>query len=275
MPKLKGEDLAGFDPEELDVEWSETDFDTYEGEDPPSGTVLKGHVKKLWWTYASDETPMIKVLWVASGNVGSNAEYNGLPVWDNLVFKPSAAFKYGPFLQATGVTLRDIKTRTIVAEDDDNMGAPIEKIGKFAPGEDAECGIVTKREKYQGNWSTKVGKFIEQPDDEDDDEDEPEETPARSRRKSAASKPAAKPAARSRRRPEPEPEDDDEDDVDEDDVDEDADDEADDEPDDEPDERPARRTRSSARSKPAAKTRAPAKSRSRKAADDDDEDEPF
>lgn len=254
-----------FNVDELDVEWEESDFESYDGELPPTGTILRGNVKKLWWTYTTNEDSMLKVLWVAGGNEGDLEEYNGLPVWENIVFTPKAAFKYGPFLQVMGITLKDVFSKTYVAEEDDNIGAPVEKIATLVPGTDgADCGVIIKRRKYQGEWKVEAQKFIDQPDgDDDDDDDEPEERPAR--RKPAAKKPAAKPTSHRRAKPEPEPE---EDDDDEDEVD-------DDDEDDEPEEKPARRqpaSRKPAAKKPAAKK--PAARGRRKAADDDDE-EPF
>lgn len=280
--KLKAEELGNFDVDELDVEWTDSDFEDYDGEQPPTGTTLRGGIKKMWWTFTANEDPMIKALWVAADNHGSLAEYNGLPVWENIVFTPKAAFKYGPFLQVLGLTLKQIKTQLYVAADDDSMGAPIERIAKVAPGtESTECGIIVKRRKWNGEWQTNIGKLIEQPDidDEDDTEDEEDEAPRQTRGgRKPASKPASKPAAKKRRRPEPEPaEDEDEDDIDEDDVD---DDDEDAEDEDEPEEKPARRKPAArtaskpAARKPAAKASSKPAARSRRKADDDDED-PF
>jgi len=275
--KLKVADMAGFDPEELDVEWEDSDFESYEGEQPPTGTLLRGYFKKAWWTYTKDDTPMIKVLWVAADNTGKLEEYNGLPIWDQLVFKTSAAFRYGPWLQITGVTLKQIHKNTILADDDDNVGAPIEKIAKWAPGEDAEAAVITKRVKYNGDWKVEVGKYVDPDaaDDDDDDDDEPEEKPARRTRKPAAKAEPAK--TRGRRKPEPEPEDDDDDEEDDDDIVDEDDDDDDDDVEEEPPAKPARRatTRKPA-AKPAAKTttRKPAAkpaAKRRKAADDDDD----
>jgi hypothetical protein len=282
--KLKVADMAGFDPEELDVEWEDSDFESYDGEQPPTGTILRGYFKKAWWTYTKDDTPMIKVLWVAADNTGKLEEYNGLPIWDQLVFKTSAAFRYGPWLQITGVTLKQIHKNTTLADDDDNVGAPIEKIAKWAPGEDAEASVITKRVKYQGEWKVEVGKYVDpdaadDDDDDDEEEDEEETKPTRRGRSTkAAEKPAAK-STKSRRKPDPEPEDDDDDEEDDDDVDDDEDVEDDDDVEEEPPAKPARRTSRTA-AKPAAKTaakRTPAKAatkttaRKRKSADDDDD----
>lgn len=252
MGKLKLS-KSDFDVDELDVEWSESDYQDYTGKQPPTGTVLRGGIQKMWWTYTANDDPMIKMLWVAAGNTGETAEYNGLPVWDNIVFTPKAAFKYGPFLQVLGLTLKQIQTQLFVADDDDNVGAPIEKIGKVAPSTSAtECGIVTKRRKWNDEWQVNIGKLIEQPE-ADDEEDEEEEAPKRSRR-AVATKPAS-----ARRKPEPEPEEDDdlEEEVDDDDV------------EDEPEEKPARRAPAKAAAKPATR------SRRKPADDDDDDDEPF
>jgi hypothetical protein len=278
--KLKVADMNGFDPEELDVEWSDVEYETYDGDQPPTGTLLKGYVKKMWWTETSDETPMIKVLWVAANNTGKLEEFNGLPIWDQLVFKTSAAFRYGPFLQVVGLTLKQIHKNTYLADDDDSIGAPIEKIAKFEPGEDAEVSVITKRAKFKGEWKVEVGKYVDPSDtddDDDDDEEDEEETP---RRRKPAAKAASKPASRGgkSRKPVEEPEDDDDDEEDDDDADDDVE-EDDDDDDDEPPAKPARRTASKSSStarKPAAKTstRRPATktagTRKRKADADDD-----
>lgn len=275
MAKLKAEDYGSFDPDELDVEWDDTDdYEPYDGELPKTGTLLSGYVKKMWWTFSSNDNAMIKVLWIADGNTGKTAEFNGLPVWDQIVFTPKAAFRYGPFLQVLGITLRDVFKKMDVADEDDNQGAPINKIAKLIPGEDAVCGVITKKEKYEGDWRVKVGKFVENPDvDDDDDEPEDDERPTRTRGRAAA-KPAASssrgavktPAGR-RKAAEAEPKD----------VDDDA--EADD--DDTEDEAEAEevkpvRSRGSRTTSTPAKAKPAAKRPARKAAEvDDDDEEPF
>jgi hypothetical protein len=204
-----------FDPEALDVEWDDSNYDTYDGEQPPSGTALLVNISKLWWTYASDDTPMLKVLMLAEGNDNGKEEYDGLPVWDNLTFKTSAAFRYGPFLEATGFTLQDIKKKMKVEDEDERNGAPIAAIGSFKPdnGEDSLIGIVTKRERYNGQWQVKAGQYLtadEIAEMEEESEEEPEEKPARrASRNGSKTKTAAKskPARRSKAA-EPEPEDD-------------------------------------------------------------------
>lgn len=166
------------DVDELDVEWDEGPS-RYKGDIPKDGTILNGQVTKMWWTYSGDNTPMLKLLFVADETAG---EYEGLPAWENMVLKPSAAFKYGPFLKHFGLTLKDVKTKTYVSEDDDSQGAPIERIAKFSPGGDsAFCAIEVVREKYEGNWNAHVGAWLEYDPDRapGDDDDEDEEAPAR------------------------------------------------------------------------------------------------
>lgn len=264
MPKLKVTDDE-LDVEELeDAEYNEDgDFEDYSGEQPPKGTILRGFIKKMWWTYSQNDNPMLKILFVADGNTGDLEEYNGLPVWENAVLIPSVKFRWQPFLDTFGLTIRDVKTKLYVSADDDNQGAPIEKIGKWEPGEDARCRIVTKRERYQGEWNTKVSKWLDDEEAADEEEEEEAPPPRRSR--------AAKPAASSRRKPDPEPEEDEEEEEAEE-----AEDEEEEEEAPPPRRGPAGRSRTStARAKAPAK--APARGRSRRAAaqDVDDEEPPF
>jgi hypothetical protein len=198
MPRLK--EAEDINVEELDVEWSDS-FVSYDGEIPPAGTILNGQITKAWWTYSGDNTAMIKVLFVADD---TNGEYEGCPAWENMVLKPSAAFKYGPFLEFFGITLKEVKSKTFVAEDDDNQGAPIEKIGTWEPGsDDAYCAIIVKRGFYQGKMKCEVGGWMEYEEPEDaEPEPEPEPArPARTRRSApAAAAKEAEPAPRRGRR---------------------------------------------------------------------------
>lgn len=221
MPRLRIEDDE-LDVDELEnAEWDESKkFDKYDGEIPPKDTVLVGYLKNAWWTETSNGDRMIKVLWVADGNTGDEEEYNGCPFWENLALTAAAKWKWAPFFRQFGLTVKMVKTQTMIAEDDDNVGAPITKIGKkFVPGEDARCGIITGREKYKGDWQARVAEWMdedealagkdeeeeeledeleeEEPEDdeelEEEDEDleeEEEEVPPPPRR-AAAKKPAA------------------------------------------------------------------------------------
>lgn len=212
MPQVLKPSNDEFDPEELDVEWEDTQFDTYDGEQPPSGTALVVNIKKLWWTYASDDTAMLKVLMQAEGNNGGKEEYEGLPIWENLTFKSSAAFKYGPFLEVAGFTLQDIKKKMKVADEDDRNGAPIVSVGSFKPdSDDSFIGVVTKRERYNGKWQVRASKYLAADDIEEMDDPEPEEEEDERPTKAQGTKAArgstgtksGAPAKRSRAKPEP------------------------------------------------------------------------
>jgi hypothetical protein len=250
MPRVKLS-RDEFDVDALDVEWEESEFADYEGEIPPTGTMLLARVKKAWWTESSNGNSMIKALVVAEGNEDDLEDFNGLPTWDNITFVPSAAFRYGPFLRAMNLTLQDIQGGLYLAEDDDAVGSPIEKIKKWVPGsDDALVTIVIKRDRYQGEWQSKVSKYVAY---EEEPEEEEEEEPAPRRRAIRATK-AATPARRRTRRAEPEEDEEEEEPEEPEDVEE------------EEEEEPAPKRR-----RPAAKSaRKPARrSRSR-----DDEDEP-
>ena len=223
MPKLRKDDVADLDVDALDeVEYSDSEFQSYDGEVPPVGTELKGFLKSLWWTRTqvkadgSGDDPMLKALWVAAENEGDEEEYNDCPFWMNLPLIPAAKFRWAPFLAVYGITLRDLKNKTYVSSDEDQFGAPIERIDTFRPGEDSDdawCRIVTGRERYDGEWQARVKSWLpwgdEEPEDEADvddgeqedgdeeyddteepDEDEqdqePEEPPARGRGRSGA-----------------------------------------------------------------------------------------
>lgn len=159
MSKLKvGKE---FDEAALDVEWDEReDFTEYDGEQPPRGTILKGKIKRAWYTISSNGNPMLKVIFEAEGNKGELKQYNGLGVWDNITFTPKAAFRYGPFLQLFGFTLKDVKSK-IDAEEEDGQGFPVNSIGKWHVGtDDSLCSVVTKRERYDGEIVTRVSKYM-------------------------------------------------------------------------------------------------------------------
>lgn len=186
MAKLRKDDVADLDVDALDeVEYEDGEFQSYDGEVPPVGTELKGFLKSLWWTRTqvkadgSGDDPMLKALWVAAENEGDEEEYNDCPFWMNLPLIASAKFRWAPFLAVYGVTLRDIKTKTYVNGDEDQFGAPIERIDTFRPGEDSDdawCRIVSGRERYDGEWQARVKSWLPWDEEPEEPEDtEPEE----------------------------------------------------------------------------------------------------
>lgn len=159
-----------------DAEYSEDDFVEYDGEIPPAGTILRGTIKKVWATESSNGDPMLKVLFEAEGNTGDRKEYNGLGIWDNVLFTmPQVKFKWQPFLDALLITLADLKNKTM-AGDETDRGTELLRIGtvKFP----VAIRVKTEREKYEGELRAKARRWLpvaEESDDEDDDFEEDDE----------------------------------------------------------------------------------------------------
>jgi hypothetical protein len=221
VPKLRiDDDELPDDLDDVEYDRERRDYEKYEGEQPPKDTFLNGYVKNVWWTETNGGDRMLKVLWIADGNTGETEEYNGLDVWENMALTANAKFKWGPFFEYFGLTIRMLKTQALIDEDEDNIGAQIKKIGKkFIPGPDCRCGIITSREKYNSKWQTHVAEWVdeEEPEDEDpdeeledeeeleeeeelEDEEEEEEPPAPPKRPTAR-KPAAASTAKTSARP--------------------------------------------------------------------------
>jgi hypothetical protein len=255
MPKLKdaAEDLNEKELEE--AEYTEGQFEKYDGEIPATGTLLRFRVTKMWWTYSQADDPMLKVLCVAEDNEGDLEEYDGLPCWENLPLTAAAKFKWFPFLDFFGLTIRDIRTKTIVADEDDNQGAPIEKIGSFVVGSDDALfvGMISK-ERYQGKWQAHIKEWLDS-DTELDGKPKRSKAASNGSRRAATQKDSDSGRATGRRRSQ---------------RDEEPEEEAE-EPEEEPEETKPRRSRRA----PARKAPARSSTRGRRSRDDDeDQDEP-
>jgi hypothetical protein len=253
MPKLK--DAEVLNVKELEeAEYEEgAGFVKYDGEIPPTGTMVLMRLDKAWWTYSSNDDPMLKVLCVAEGNPEGLDEYDGLTAWENMVLTSSAKFKWDPFLTHFDLTIRDVRSKTMVDDEDDSQGAPITKIGTLVVG-------VISKEKYKGNWQAHIAEWLD-PDTDleaEEPEEEPEEKPSRSRSRSttigrAAKKPAAATGRGRSRRADPDEE------------------EADGDEDESEEDKPSRsRTRKPA-GRAAAKKPAASRGRSRRGSADDEE----
>src|SRR5215472_289933 len=176
-----------FDPRELDVPYDGSGFERYTGDIPKTGTILRVRVTKMWWTSAEDGTSMTKLIAVAENNNGSLAEFNGLPTWEYLTWKPSANFRYQPFLECFDISLVDIKKRMQVEANDDNIGTPIISIGDWEVGsDDAVAKIVIKKDFYREaqEWRSKVDLDGWIPIEDGDEEPEEDERPTRGRGRS-------------------------------------------------------------------------------------------
>jgi len=192
MPKLRKEETADINVQELDdAEYSDEEYESYDGEIPPAGTELTGYLKSMWWCRTAEKDdgsgldPMLKALWIAADNEDDLEQYNGLPVIENAVLIPSAKFRWAGFLRAFGITMKAIKTSIyLISEDLDQRwnGAPIERIGTFRPGEDQDGAwsrVVTERHFYNEEWSARAKKWLpwedeEEPEDVTDEADEDE-----------------------------------------------------------------------------------------------------
>jgi hypothetical protein len=211
VPKLKASEF-NFDEDELEGAEYNEDFGDYTGEEPPASIILSGHIKKLWLSESEKEgvkSDMLIVLFVADENEGDYEKYNGWPTFDYQVLKTTTKFKWKPFFDAIGITVRDVKNKMYTADEPENMGDVVEKIGTWQPGPDndgAWVRVLTKRELYNGAYQAKVQKFLPWEDAEEAPA-APEPAPAKaaSRRPAAAKPAAAKPAPASRRAAKPAP----------------------------------------------------------------------
>src|ERR1700729_1237418 len=103
MPKIRipDEDLNIDELEDADYETRER-FATYDGPQPPKGTILRGVVQKIWWTISQKGDSMLTLIWVADGNEGKLEQYEGLTIWDYIVLLPQVKFRWKPFVDVMG-----------------------------------------------------------------------------------------------------------------------------------------------------------------------------
>jgi hypothetical protein len=150
---------AGFDAEGLDEAEYDDSFEPYSGPLPPNGTVLKFRLVKLFSTESGNGDFMLKDILVAE----ESGEYDGLTIFDNIVFTEKAAFRYQPFMAAFGLTAKLIKAKTIIGDDEDERfnGYPVVSIGRWQPGSDkAVCFVKVTQEEYNDEMRPRAGKYI-------------------------------------------------------------------------------------------------------------------
>lgn len=178
-------DWAGLDEEEFDPD-DDGGFVAYDGEIPPAGILLKGDVTKLWLVKSQAGDWMYKALFIADCGHDTDsdglceedckyAEYNGCPIWDNVLWSlPQVKFKWGHFLNGMGITLKDIRAKTVVDDEEDNIGLPVKKVGVSKLPYPMQ--VITARGKFEGKTKPEVKKWVlagdEVDDDDDDDEDD-------------------------------------------------------------------------------------------------------
>lgn len=175
MPRLKwGKNTNFKELNDADYEPSERNQrEPYEGPTPKSGTVLEGTIDGLWVTdFPSGQG--FKVVFIAEGNKGEKSKYNGCAIWENLPLTPQQKWKWQPFLDMLGVTLKDVYNKVIVDDEESDFGERIKQIARVkipCPGK-----VVVKREKYEGEFQARAGDWLmPNPADEDDYEDEEED----------------------------------------------------------------------------------------------------
>jgi hypothetical protein len=175
MAKLQLDDDV-FNMDELDEAEVSEDYVKYDGPVAPKNTILAGHLKKVWTSRSTAGNLMLVNLFIAEGNAGDKAKFNGMPLFDRVTFTPKARFHWDPYLAAFGITLKDIQKKIDIGDEEENNGNPVNKIAKFKPGEDAACRVLASRSKYEGEIRNEVSKWLpadeaDEPDDDDDSDD--------------------------------------------------------------------------------------------------------
>lgn len=219
MPKLKltDDDLDARDLE--DAEYEESEDYSYDGPEPPVGTILPGYIKKMWWTWTQEKEDgsggdgMIVVLFVADETAG---KYEGCVIWERIVLTKAAKFRWAPFLGVIGLTIYDVRQKTYITDDDESLGRPITHISDWYPGQDkdeAYARVVVGGHRYDGRWQLDAKKWLayeagEEPDDEDEADEDEAQQDTRSRRTRqaparAGTRQAAAPSRSRRSQPDP------------------------------------------------------------------------
>lgn len=192
MPKVKVP-TSEFNIAELEeADYNESDdFESYDGELPPSDTVLTGYIKSMWWTMTGSNKRMFKILFVAADNEEDEAEFDGLPIWDNPFFSPDGKFRWKPFIDNFGVTLTDIQKKLYLEPEENDhprFGSVVERVGTLVPGGDTAWARVLTKIGFdqEGNRRVEIKKWLplededevideEQPEDEEEPPEDPED----------------------------------------------------------------------------------------------------
>lgn len=150
------------------------EFNDYDGPVPPKG-IYQHNLKKLWLTENKNGDQMIKGL-AEIEETGEKKKYNGYATWFNQNVTEQGLPYLKTFLDALGVSWDDFYNKTVTADDEDNVGSPIVKIGRVKIG-DNPLRINCKRGSYKGEDKLEVARFLEPKEPVDDDETD-EETPS-------------------------------------------------------------------------------------------------
>lgn len=149
----------------------------YIGDLPPARKALAGEVTKIYVDVANNGNPILKVLYRASVESG----YDGFTAWDNVVLTAKAAFKWKPLVEALGVTVNDLATKTVTDENEESgAGTRVVRIGSLDLSGDNTVPVYfgVKYRKYDGIQQTDVigvrsralqNEIVDKSDNDEDD----------------------------------------------------------------------------------------------------------
>jgi hypothetical protein len=127
----------------------------YMGDLPPVRKPLSGEITKIYVDMATNGNPMLKVLYRANVESG----YDGFVAWDNVTLTAKAAFKWKPLVEALGVTVQDLASRTVTDESEESgAGTRVVRIGNLDLSGDNTVPVyfAVKYRKYDGLLQTDV-----------------------------------------------------------------------------------------------------------------------
>lgn len=151
MPKIS---WAGADEDERltagDIDQAEDGYPEYMGDLPPGG------VYRFGWHFAKyaefgTGTQGLKIRLVLDGSWKPDHEqYNGCPLWDQIVMTKAAAGFAKAFAQALGVTSADLVSRVVVDED-----GRVTKIGPKVIDGSIRLYVAVRHDTYEGTTRLK------------------------------------------------------------------------------------------------------------------------
>lgn len=127
----------------------------YIGELPPARKALAGEITKIYVDVTQNGNPILKVLYRASAESG----YDGFTAWDNVTLTAKAAFKWKPLVEALGVSVNDLASRTVTDPNEETgAGTRVVRIGSLDLSGDNTVPVYfgVKYRKYNGIQQTDV-----------------------------------------------------------------------------------------------------------------------
>jgi hypothetical protein len=120
MPKVKW-GVTGSEVDEIE----DDDYQAYDGPIPPAG-VYRLRLEKAEYTKFKSDNKGIALRFVVDDPRRDKKQYNGCPVWENLVDVKEADFRIKQFLKAIGATGKDWDNTVIDASNN------VTKVGRVA-----------------------------------------------------------------------------------------------------------------------------------------------